>query len=455
MKPRLSIVLMQKDEGSLLRAWIDHHLGITSPELIYIFDNGSTCRDTQKILKTARKNGINISLEHSSRSDFERKGDIICKTIQSIQADKGSDFIIPLDCDEFLGLQGETNSEPTFDRSSINQHLSRLVDQKGYFKVKRHYFNHPHQPDSYHVNNTPRKYFFGHSKLKSLDVGFHSPKLTEQSSQDQCLDSDLIAFHYHNKIFSIRRANAINKMRSRVNTFLDNDLRQYVGLGMHLLKDLRGIDAPFTPPTQYRTRAFLDHLQNAEIAFPHNLFQEACLDDRQPQQRPGRRFRKELTLLRRSLQSCMDRPNPPNPDPASRVPVRLQTASADIKSRYRTNYSSLQQLKQAIKGHRLEDQIANLQGPIVMTVRNNRSLANAYLATFISEHKQSIIFDCHNFWSNTDTQLLTLTSSAVEADVDRVVLRHEDKCNSKLKKRLMLHFLMIASPQSGFKNKSK
>jgi len=55
MNARLSIVLMQKDEGELLRAWINHHLEITTPELIYIFDNGSTCLKTQKILKIAKK----------------------------------------------------------------------------------------------------------------------------------------------------------------------------------------------------------------------------------------------------------------------------------------------------------------------------------------------------------------------------------------------------------------
>ena len=297
MNARLSIVLMQKDEGELLRAWISHHLEIKTPALIYIFDNWSTCRKTQKILKIARKKGVNISLQHYSRKDFERKGDIVCKTIQFIQVNDKSDFIIPLNCDEFLGIQSDTNTEPSFDHSSISQHLRQLTEQKGYFKVKRHYCNNTLETDTYNINNSPGKYFFGRSSLKSLDVGFHSPKLTEESCQNQCNNSDLIAFHYHNKAFSIRRANAINKMRSRVNNFLINELKQYSGLGMHLLKDLRGIDTPFAPPTQYRTRSFLDHVQNAGISFPHNLYQEECLTDHMKGKRVGRYDRKELSRL--------------------------------------------------------------------------------------------------------------------------------------------------------------
>ncbi len=447
--------MMQKDEGELLRAWIDHHLEITSPELIYIFDNGSTCRKTQKILKIAKKNGINISLEYNSRKDFERKGEIICKTIQFIQANNKSDFIIPLDCDEFLGIQSDTNTDPSFDHSSISQHLGQLIEQEGYFKVKRHYFNHTHEPDIYHINNAPGKYFFGSSSLKSLDVGFHSPKLNEESCQNQCHNSGLIAFHYHNKAFSIRRANAINKMRSRVNNFLINDLKQYSGLGMHLLKDLRGIDTPFAPPTQYRTRSFLDHVQNSGISFPHNLYQEECLIDQMKGQRIGRYGRKKLSRLRRSLQSNLNQFNQFIPSHSGRERVRLQTASADIKGRYQTSYASLKQLKKAIKNYSIDQHITNNPGTTIITIRNNRSLANAYLATFIASHRQNIVFDCRNFWSNTDTQLLTLTSSAIQAHEGRVILRHELKCNKKIHKQLIVHFLMIASHQPGRKNKGR
>lgn len=455
MRENLAIVLMQKDEGALLQAWIDHHLAITSPEFIHIFDNGSTCPKTCKILKEANQRGIYVSLEFNRRSDFVRKGEIVCKAIQSIQASSERTFVIPLDCDEFLGLQSEDDTNVKFDKYSISNYLETLAEQKGYFRVKQHYFNNPHEPDLYHINSTPKKYFFGSSSLKSLDVGFHSPKLTDSSYQDLCSDTDLIAFHYHNKTFPIRRANAINKMRSRVNSFLDNDLRQYVGDGRHLIKDLRGIDKPVTPPTQCRTKAFLDHVQTSEIPFPHNLYQVSSLDESWKQHRAGKELRQELSVLRRSLYSFINRFDHLTTNVSSRDSVRLQKANGDIKQHYNTNHVLLRQLRKAIKSHYSARHIPNSKGPIVIVIRNNRSLANAYLATFIAGPRQAVVFDCRNFWTNTDTQLLTLTSSAVVADEENVILRHEAKCNSKLQKRLMLHFLMLAMPQSGFKNKGK
>ena len=448
----LAIVLMQKDEGELLLAWIDHHLGMTSPERIYIFDNGSTCQKTRKILKDAEGKGVHISYEFSSPADFERKGDIICKTIQSIQSEHSSDFVIPLDCDEFLGLQSEPDTEPKFDQRSINDHLHQLTQKEGFFKVRRHYFNHPHEPDLYHINNTPGKYFFGCSILQGLDVGFHSPKMADQSSQEQCLESDLIAFHYHNKIFSIRRANAINKMRGRVNNFTEDELKRYIGLGMHLLKDLRGIDAPFTTPKQKRTRAFLNHIQTSKIAFPHDIFQESHPNTSPKGNKSRRQLKQELSKLRRSVTAKIENFAT---IPSSGATIRLQAAGADIKRHYNTNYSSLQKLKRTIKRYRPAPSTTKSKGPITINIRNNRSLANAYLATFTANRQQNIVFDCQNFWSSIDTQLLTLTSSAVQADEDRVILRHERTCNPKLQKQLMLHFLMLALPQSAFKNKGR
>ena len=452
MNARLALVLMQKDEGELLKAWIDHHLGITSPDLIHIFDNGSTCQKTRKILKDADQNGIHVSLAFNRRADFERKGEIICKTIQSIQANNSSNFVIPLDCDEFLGIQSGDDEEAKFDRFSIHQHLSKLLEREGYFKVKRHYFNHPHEPDLYHINNTPGKYFFGCSSLESLDVGFHNPRLTNQSIQTKCLESNLIAFHYHNKIFSIRRANAINKMRSRVNSLVDDELKKYVGPGMHLIGDLRGIDSPFAPPKKYRTRAFLDHLQSSDIAFPYDLFQEESASARLRPIKAERSLRQELSRIRRSVLSQL---NHSNTTQSTGFLVRLQTANADIKQHYRTNDASLQLLKRAIKRHRPAAECVRKSETISITIRNHRSLANAYLATFIANRNQSIIFDCRNFWTNLDFQLLTLTSSAVDATENRVILRHEATSNARLRKKLMLHFLMLASHQSGLKNKGK
>ena len=163
-------------------------------------------------------------------------------------------------------------------------------------------------------------------------------------------------------------------------------------------------------------------------------------------------LKQELSKLRRSVTAKIENFAT---IPSSGATIRLQAAGADIKRHYNTNYSSLQKLKRTIKRHRPAPSTTKSKGPITINIRNNRSLANAYLATFTANRQQNIVFDCQNFWSSIDTQLLTLTSSAVQADEDRVILRHERTCNPKLQKQLMLHFLMLALPQSAFKNKGR
>ena len=63
MSVHLSIVMMQKDEGELLKAWCYHHLRITDASNICIFDNGSTCQKTL-ILKEAESKGITVRREY-------------------------------------------------------------------------------------------------------------------------------------------------------------------------------------------------------------------------------------------------------------------------------------------------------------------------------------------------------------------------------------------------------
>ena len=64
-------------------------------------------------------------------------------------------------------------------------------------------------------------------------------------------------------------------MRRRVCNFCPDELRQFHGPGMHLINDLRGIDSPFAPPKSLRTNAFLRHLSESKIPFPHDIFDQA------------------------------------------------------------------------------------------------------------------------------------------------------------------------------------
>lgn len=80
--PNISILMMQKDEGALLRHWLNFHSKIIPYQSINVFDNGSSDRETVEILDGAKKAGVNI-VQANRPTDFERKGAIFSKFIQS------------------------------------------------------------------------------------------------------------------------------------------------------------------------------------------------------------------------------------------------------------------------------------------------------------------------------------------------------------------------------------
>lgn len=111
----VSILMMQKDEGSLLRHWLEFHSKVVPYQSIYVFDNGSSDRETGEILDGAKNAGVNI-IQANRPTDFERKGAIFSKFIQSGAVDS---WYVPLDCDEFLAI--DSSSGPKFSPDLIGK----------------------------------------------------------------------------------------------------------------------------------------------------------------------------------------------------------------------------------------------------------------------------------------------------------------------------------------------
>ena len=66
-KPKLAILLMCKNEGYMLDAWIKHHVTIVPSQHIFIFDNGSTDPITIEILASAEIMGCKVERKFNSK----------------------------------------------------------------------------------------------------------------------------------------------------------------------------------------------------------------------------------------------------------------------------------------------------------------------------------------------------------------------------------------------------
>ena len=67
---KIACLMMQKNEGDLLKFWSDYHADLFGSENIFIFDNGSDDLITVNILKEIELSGINVSYDYPSKKDF-------------------------------------------------------------------------------------------------------------------------------------------------------------------------------------------------------------------------------------------------------------------------------------------------------------------------------------------------------------------------------------------------
>ena len=94
-----AVLMMQKDEGTLLESWLNFYNYVYGMDNIYLFDNGSVDPLTNAILKEWISKGLKV-FQHPGPLSFENKGAIILNKIKEINHQY--DYFFPVDCDEFI-----------------------------------------------------------------------------------------------------------------------------------------------------------------------------------------------------------------------------------------------------------------------------------------------------------------------------------------------------------------
>src|SRR4051794_34461386 len=100
--PTAACIMMQKDEAFLLRPWLAYHGYLFGYENLFVFDNGSTLPNVRATLTEFARKGVNVDWDHASRDNYLAKGELIGDRIRTLEAAGEYDFMIPLDCDEFM-----------------------------------------------------------------------------------------------------------------------------------------------------------------------------------------------------------------------------------------------------------------------------------------------------------------------------------------------------------------
>lgn len=227
------MVTMQKDEGDLLKTWVEYHAKLFGYRGIHIVDNGSTDPTTLAHLGWAEGEGAKVYVRPKP-TDFERKGIIVSEILNEHCA--GYDVCFPLDSDEYVA--GYEGRKPTSADAVIERELRAFLDSgKPLMRLRTCLWN---------VPGTTSGYFSPHYKVGTrpeykvtLDLGLH---LFDHAKGKDTVDPDLLhrpglgLMHFHNRSFEEVRRRARAKLRYRLKDFEPETLKAYRGAGGHLIK---------------------------------------------------------------------------------------------------------------------------------------------------------------------------------------------------------------------------
>jgi hypothetical protein len=163
--PKLALLLMQKNEGYMLEAWIKHHITIVPPQHIYIIDNGSKDFLTLSILEYALSLGCNVEKRFDSENHFLQKGTVMVLNMFELDSFNDFDFYIILDTDEFLAV--EINEQIEVFSDAIHSSLAALPRSGVPLKIVKGLIADPNRA-GYFQKTSVSKTFFLRETAKSL-----------------------------------------------------------------------------------------------------------------------------------------------------------------------------------------------------------------------------------------------------------------------------------------------
>lgn len=208
-QPRIACIMMQRNEKTLLKPWVEYYSDLFGASNLFIFDNGSTNEKVKTYLEKIRQErGIHVDCSHQSSVDFRRKGVIFHKLIKELEALDYYDLFLPLDCDEFISVMvKDRDKQFSLDKKRIYEELKQYVFSPDALKVKTFFNNIPHKVDTFYEQKG-EKTFFSANTIASLDHGFHNGK----TISDKELKTNIAYVHFHNKSLSELKEHAYNKL---------------------------------------------------------------------------------------------------------------------------------------------------------------------------------------------------------------------------------------------------
>ena len=227
--PNVACIMMQKDERFLLRPWLAYYGYLFGFENIFVFDNGSQLAEVRAVQAEYESKGVTVYRHYASQEDYRAKATIIGDQIKRLDIGQRYDFLIPLDCDEFILLKNDRGY--TSSRDEVLAYLSGLIGETRSLRFPYQLANHPAHPDIYHYFPF-FKIFFAADTFTWMDHGHHEGESRKAAGYR---DTQLIHLHFHHLPLDWQVAKARQSWVGSVSTDDRGKLADYKGPSGHLV----------------------------------------------------------------------------------------------------------------------------------------------------------------------------------------------------------------------------
>jgi hypothetical protein len=217
MSLRIALIMMQKNETLFLDPWLKYHEAMIPANSIFVFDNGSSDRETLQILKEAESRGIFVNRAHNKLQDYFARGTIFSEFINHLDRDDPHDFYFPIDCDEFLACK--VNGRLSCARDDLDRSLIDYIKNDKVLTITRKYINSPYHPNRYSEIEWCKKCFFAQGTCESMVDGFHAGTSRTGSAE---VETNLTYIEFHYKPYQEHRR--ISKQK--IEFFIPNPTRK-------------------------------------------------------------------------------------------------------------------------------------------------------------------------------------------------------------------------------------
>lgn len=257
---------MHKNEPTYLETWIKYYGYLFGFENLYIVDNGSKRENIDHIVDIYSKSGCHFFLNYPKKEHFLQKGEIMGEIIRTHIDHEPHDFILPMDCDEYLFLYMNT---PSFSRTAIHAYLDRIRHTPDALIIEHMFLNTAGDLGYFERPRGVSKGMFTYRNFQHIDHGFHYPV----SKNGRQTKTSLGYLHLHNKTRDECLAAAKEKLAHLVDINDMDALLSYTGPGLHLINHFLTPESDFYKTKDQYGRVYIGAFYELIMALSHRNFE--------------------------------------------------------------------------------------------------------------------------------------------------------------------------------------